>query len=239
MIPMDWHVHSRYSDDGEMSVWKIAEQAVDLGLKVVGIVDHVRETPPWLADRMRDIAFARRCFDTQLKIFSGIEVSMASCDGTNRLSRSSEWYDYVVVSAHSIPESVRCSAMEKPDLILTWWVKAMSKLLRSECGHVVGHPDRVLNGKFRVDDGSGKEMLRLLEGSQWYMEVNPKTKYPDQFLLRASHTPRLGQHLVFGSDAHTKAQFRELHANIGAVESALTRAGNERFLRMLSISRKE
>jgi len=233
MISMDFHVHSRYSDDGEMSVWKIAEQAVDLGLKVVGIVDHVRESAPWLADRMRDIAFARRCFQTQLRIFSGIEVSMASCDGTSRLPRSSEWYDYVVVSAHSIPESVRCSAMEKPDLILTWWVKAMSKLLRSECGHVVGHPDRVLNGKFRVDDGSGKEMLRLLECSQWFVELNPRSKYPDQFLLRTSHRPKLKHHMIFGSDAHTKAQFRELHANTGVVESALTRVGNERFLRLL------
>jgi len=239
MISMDFHVHSRYSDDGEMSVWKIAEQAVDLGLKVVGIVDHVRETTPWLADRMRDVAFARRCFENQLRIFSGIEVSMASCDGTSRLPRSSEWYDYVVVSAHSIPGAVKYSAMERPDLILRWWVKAMSRLLRSDCGHIIGHPDRILNDRSKVDSGSANGLLGLLEGSQWFMEVNPKTKYPDQFLLRASHTPRLGQHLVFGSDAHTKAQFRELHANIGAVESALTRAGNERFLRMLSISRKE
>ena len=236
---MDFHVHSRYSDDGEMSVWKIAEQAVDLGLKVVGIVDHVRETAPWLADRMRDIAFARRCFQTQLKVFSGIEVSLAACQGAYRPPRSSEWYDYVVVSAHSIPEAVKYSAMDKPDLILRWWGKAMSSLLRSDCGHIIGHPDRILNGRSKVDNGSGKEILRLLEGSQWFMEVNPRTKYPDQFLLRASHRPNLKHHLVFGSDAHTKAQFRELHASAGVVESALTRVGNERFLRMLSISEKE
>jgi histidinol phosphatase-like PHP family hydrolase len=234
MIPMDFHVHSRYSDDGEMSVWKIAEQAVDLGLKVVGIVDHVRGTAPWFEDRMRDIEFARRCFDSQLKIFAGVEISLL-----NQLPRYSKFYDYTVVSVHSIPESVKIAANEKPDLILKWWTKTMTSLLRSDCGHIIGHPDRILNERHNVDNDSAKEILSLLEGSQWFVELNPKTKYPDQFLLRASHRPGLKSHLVFGSDAHTKAQFRELHASAGLVESALTRAGNEQFLRALSISQKE
>jgi histidinol phosphatase-like PHP family hydrolase len=123
--------------------------------------------------------------------------------------------------------------MERPDLILKWWVKAMSRLLRSDCGHIIGHPDRILNDRSKVDSDSANGLLGLLEGSQWYMEVNPKTKYPDQFLLRTSHRPKLKHHLVFGSDAHTKAQFREFHASVGNVESALTSVGNERFLRLL------
>ena len=228
MIQADFHVHSKYSDDGEMTVWRIAEQAVQLRLSVIGIVDHVRDLAPWLESRQLEIEIARQCFENQLKIFSGIEVSLL-----NQLPKESKYYDYVIVSPHSIPESVKQSAKEKPDIILKWWSRSMTNLLKSDCGHIIGHPDRILDGKFKVDNGMAKELLSLLESTHWFMELNPKSKYPDQFLLRASRRPKLVHHLVFGSDAHTKAQFRELHASVGNVESVLTSVGNERFLRHL------
>lgn len=228
MISMDFHVHSKYSLDGEMTVWRIAEQAVDLRLNVIGIVDHVRGHAPWLESRQLEIDIARECFENQLKIFSGIEVSLL-----NPMPKESKWYDYVVVSPHSIPKSVKIASRDKSALILKWWSKAMNNLLKSDSGHVVGHPDRILNGKFKLDNGSARDFLRQLESSQWFVELNPKSKYPDQFLLRTSHRPKLGQHLIFGSDAHTRNQFRGLHASLGVVESALTSVGNERFLRHL------
>jgi len=216
-----------------MTVWDIAQGATELNLKAVGIVDHVRGGASWFSRRLIDIEEARESF-RNLAIFSGIEVSLAPQDWGFVPDKASPYYDFIVVSAHRIPEAIRFSAEENPSVLVRWWESTMSNLLRSDLGDVVGHPDRVLfNSGLRLDEGMISRFLEHLEGSHWFIEVNPFQKYPHQFLRWLSHRKSLRDHVVFGSDAHIIGDLVNGHASAGVLEDTLTSGGNQAFVKIM------
>ena len=77
--PVDYHVHSLHSIDGESSIGEMCRQAVKLGLVEIGFCEHVDFTPSGLGliDYERyseELDRAQSQHGGRLKIRKGIEV---------------------------------------------------------------------------------------------------------------------------------------------------------------------
>lgn len=109
-IPFDIHMHSTYSD-GAHSVIEMALEAKRIGMKMIGISDHVAKSmighalysqPESLALRLAEIKHAEAA--TGVRILAGVEVDISS-DGALEfpISQEIEKLDYIMASIHMAP----------------------------------------------------------------------------------------------------------------------------------------
>ncbi|MBE3120578.1 MAG: PHP domain-containing protein, partial [Candidatus Atribacteria bacterium] len=110
MIPLDYHMHSSFSEDGASSPEKMCHQAIKLGLPEIGFTEHWDVGPfekkprffqpePWYAEleRLRDL------FAGKLTIRAGIEVAephLYPKPAAEVLTRTP--FDYVLGSVHFV-----------------------------------------------------------------------------------------------------------------------------------------
>jgi histidinol-phosphatase (PHP family) len=110
MVPLDYHMHSRFSEDGDDSLEAMCLQAVGCGIKEIGFSEHWDVGPyeknprfftpgPWYAELKR----LRGLFAGKLVIRAGIEISephLYPRETAEVLQRAS--FDYVIGSVHYV-----------------------------------------------------------------------------------------------------------------------------------------
>ncbi len=236
MVRMDFHIHSSYSDDSSLTVGEIVEFALQRRLQAVGIVDHVRMTAPWLAEREAEIRTLRARLGRRIDIFSGLEAKVLDSEGALNLSRGAAGsVDFVVGSIHGLPPNVLKGLQKSgPASLIGWWQDVISSLAQKEEVRVLGHPDRLLlDYEIRVPADTLADLTRVILSSHAFVEMNLPKAYATQPLL-TTLIKTGARNIIFASDAHDMKGLRSAHEDVSAVCNRAVYAGNRRLRTVLA-----
>jgi len=157
MIPIDYHLHSTHSADGEASIAEMCEAAVQRGLLEIGFAEHLdfdRDDPMYgyFDDGAYTAAIveARETYAGRLVIRKGIEFDFRRAYGTEVGEVLAAWdFDYLIGSVHTAAghRIWRLSREAPPDLdvrgLLADYFAEVEALAASGWCHVIGHFDYV------------------------------------------------------------------------------------------------
>lgn len=225
----DYHIHTTYSTDGKNTIFQVCESAVKKGLKEIAITDHFeptngnenyREYKP--DDYRLEIEKAKEIFKGKLKVKMGIELGQPHLflDSSQSVVNSIP-YDYVIGSAHKLPEGIDFSEVEYSKICLEEaceiYLNQVKTLVSQADFDCVGHIDlikRYSTDKYKervtlmIKQELMKEVFKLLISKGKGIEINtsglrqsPKETMPGIDVLKLYHELG-GEVLTIGSDAH-------------------------------------
>jgi histidinol-phosphatase (PHP family) len=265
-LPLDAHLHTDQSPDSSVPIDVYAARAVELGIAEICITDHVDFDPRDPAyrytrfeDRERTVrAAAERWAREGVTIRFGAEVTYnRSWEADVRDHLRKYRYDYVIGSVHDWPESPYWSTRVRSfiegrsyDEILAPYYAEIIAAARTGLFDTIGHLDvvrRYLYPMITTADLATRPdlqepALKAIIESGTALEVNSSgLRYPGaETYPSAAVVARFrelgGEHVVAGSDAHSRGSFSaRLDTSYGHIEAAgfeaLTfRRGGERVL---------
>jgi histidinol-phosphatase (PHP family) len=246
MIPLDYHMHSRFSEDGDDTPESMCQRAIDLGIPEIGFTEHWDVGPyegnpryfnpePWYAELER----LRRLFAGQLVIRAGIEIAephLYPQETREVLQRAP--FDYVIGSVHYVgpnfmfnPEYFRTHTADE---IYAGYFAELDQMVRTADLDIVAHfdiPARTGIPVLGYDPVRYEPMIRsalktCIERSL-ALDVNvsglrkpSRNIMPDPLIL-AWYVEMGGQRLTLGSDAHRLPEVSQhLEKAIEAIQAA-------------------
>ena len=229
----DYHVHSRYSDGGDMEA--MVKTAVDIGLSGIGFADHCLFSHPQkearvsypmdldrLEERRADIERLRNRHD--IEIFEGMEIDYYPDDERNieRFIAEND-FDYVIGSVHEVSKHSRHNpgpsvhhGPDEPgteaelDAYVDRYFESLCRLIDSELFDIAAHLDLIERNDYLRGRPSRDEYERVaaaLEQSRTMPEINGNRVDEDWPVLpRQPFFEVLRERdisFVRGSDAHS------------------------------------
>jgi histidinol-phosphatase (PHP family) len=226
-IPIDYHMHSRFSEDGEDSPETMCRRAIELGIPEIGFTEHWDVGPyesnpryfqpePWYAELER----LRSLFKGQLGIRAGIEIAephLYPRETREVLQRVP--FDYVIGSVHYVGKNFifdkNYYQSHTPDEVYGVYFAELDKMVRSADIDIVAHldiPARTGTLIFGYEPAHYEKMIRtILEtclARDLALDVNvsglrkpARNLMPDALILKW-YAEMGGQRLTLGSDAH-------------------------------------
>lgn len=245
-VRFDYHVHSNYSDGGDLAA--MVEAAADCGLDGVGVADHCNVTDPDLRshpvyslhetheERRAEIRDLRDRFD--IRVFDAVELDFDP-DAVDRLRRflQSAGFEYSLGSVHHVDDR---NVMHPPaaaemdergrERLVEEYFDAVVALVESELFDIVSHLDVLTRNPHLREFPERRHYERVataLRESRTVPEINlgrvlhdGAVVHPDPAHLGAFAEE--GIRFVVGTDAHAPAQIAErldkLSIGDGAVE---------------------
>ena len=185
----DWHVHSRWSNDGQGSIAEYCRQAHANGLKLIAFTEHVRRKIEFDYREFSDeIECARQEF-RDLTILKGCEAKVVNVAGEiDAPDDVLEQCDVVIGSFHSFPDPLE-------------YLPALRNMLRNPYVDVWGHPT-LYAVKYGIPLylATWGGLVEVCMESQVLIEFNRKYGLPPEG-MRALVRERNARYVV-GSDAH-------------------------------------
>jgi histidinol-phosphatase (PHP family) len=231
MIPLDYHLHSIYSEDGSSSPQEMCRQAIHLGIPEIGFSEHWDVGPYEKRPRFldieawwREIVRLREVFAGQLTIRAGVEVAEPHLypeETAEALSRCP--FDYVLGSVHFVGSHFMFDQAyyraHNADEVYMSYFDELEKMLDSPDIDIVAHldlPARTGKPIFgyepgRYEDRIRRILSRIIQRSL-ALDINTAgCRKPAQNLMP---DPRIlgwyaelgGSRLTLGSDAHEASQ---------------------------------
>jgi histidinol-phosphatase (PHP family) len=231
MIPLDYHMHSLFSEDGNDSLEAMCQKAIDLGVPEIGFSEHWDVGPyeinprffspePWYAelDRMRNI------FYNQLVIRAGIEVAephLYSQETSEVLQRAI--FDYVIGSVHFVGKNFMFNTeyfqTHLPDDVYGEYFSELDRMVSKADIDIVAHfdiPSRTGIPVFGYNPARYEALIRKIlrtcieRGLALDVNVSGLRKpsrniMPDPSILKW-YAEMGGQRVTLGSDAHRTAE---------------------------------
>jgi histidinol-phosphatase (PHP family) len=227
IIPLDYHVHTNFSEDGDDTPEAMCQRAIQLGIPEIGFSEHWDVGPyelnprffkpePWYAELER----LRRLFDGRLVIRLGIEVAephIYSAEAAEMLQRFP--FDYVIGSVHFVGENMVFDAdylqAHTADEVYAAYFEEMQRMVRSADLDIVAHfdiPARTGKPIFGYHparyEGLIRSALKTCIERGLALEVNvsglrkpAQILMPDPLILQW-YADMGGRRLTLGSDAH-------------------------------------
>jgi histidinol-phosphatase (PHP family) len=226
-IPIDYHMHSRFSEDADDSPEVMCQRAVALGISEIGFTEHWDVGPyeknpryfkpePWYVELER----LRKLFNGQLVIRAGIEIAephLYPQETREVLQRVP--FDYVIGSVHYVgpnfmfnPEYFRSHTADE---IYGGYFTELDQMVRTADIDIVAHfdiPARTGIPVFGYDPVRYEEMIRSVLKTcierGLAMDVNvsglrkPARNIMPAPLILEWYKEMGGQRLTLGSDAH-------------------------------------
>ncbi|HKH87621.1 MAG TPA: PHP domain-containing protein, partial [Acidimicrobiales bacterium] len=223
----DYHVHSRYSDDGQSTLEANLLAAEHAGLRAICLVDHVHEDTTWVPDLIDAVHHLRRA---QLRVLVGVETEILDRGGRLDLPDSVAGVDYVLLADHQFPSdagpvsaySVRAmlargelDAEGVVECLVDAIVGAMARVEHPIVAHPFSLLPRVGLDESHVSDSLVDYLARGARRHGAFVELNEKWNCPGPRLVTA--LARSGVQLVAGSDSHhcsTIGVFDRVRANL-------------------------
>ncbi|MDP2995569.1 MAG: histidinol-phosphatase [Anaerolineales bacterium] len=231
MIPLDYHMHSSFSEDGASSPEKMCRQAIKLGLPEIGFTEHWDVGPfeknprffqpePWYAEleRLRDL------FAGKLTIRAGIEVAephLYPQPAAEVLTRTP--FDYVLGSVHFVGphfmfDEAYFRAHTADEVYLAYFAE-VETLLQTADLDILAHldlPVRTAKPIFGYDPTRYKDqihrILHMVIDRNLALDVNTaglrkaaQNLMPDPLILKW-YAEMGGERITLGSDAHAASQ---------------------------------
>jgi histidinol-phosphatase (PHP family) len=152
-IPLDYHVHTCFSEDGDETPEAVCQRAIHLGIPEIGFSEHWDVGPyeinprffkpePWYAELER----LRNLFPGRLVIRAGIEVAephLYSAEAAEILQRLP--FDYVIGSVHFVGKNMVFDTgyfrAHTADEVYAAYFDEMDRMVRSADLDIVAHFD--------------------------------------------------------------------------------------------------
>jgi histidinol-phosphatase (PHP family) len=251
MIPLDYHLHTCYSEDGDDSLEAMCQRAIELGIPEIGFSEHwdvgpyeinprFFEPEPWYAEveRLRDL------FSGQLIIRAGIEIAephLYPQETTEVYQRAT--FDYGIGSVHFVSENFMFNQdyfrSHTADKVYTEYFAELDRMVRTANIEIVAHfdlPARTGIPIFGYDPQRYEEQIRCVlktcieRGLALDINVAGLRKLshnimPDPLILKW-YIEMGGQRLTLGSDAH---RVPELGLHLEAALEAIRSTGIDRL----------
>ncbi|HEY5268969.1 MAG TPA: histidinol-phosphatase HisJ family protein, partial [Anaerolineales bacterium] len=227
MIPLDYHMHTRFSEDGKDTLEAMCLRAIELGIPEIGFSEHWDVGPyeknprffqpvPWYAELER----LRELFAGKLTIRAGIEVAephLYPQPAAEVLTRTP--FDYVLGSVHFVgPHFIFDEAYFRThtaDEIYRAYFVEVGTLLQTADLDILAHldvPVRTAKPIFGYDptryEDQIRRILRMVIDRNLALEVNTaglrkaaQNLMPDPLILKW-YAGMGGERLTLGSDAH-------------------------------------
>jgi histidinol-phosphatase (PHP family) len=228
MIPLDYHMHSTFSSDGDSSPEAMCRRAIELGLTEIGLSEHwdvgpYEETPRFLRpeawwdelDRLRGL------FASQLTIRAGIEIAephLYTDETAEILSRLP--FDYVLGSVHFVGPHFMFDEdyfrQHTADEVYSAYFAELDRMVRSADIDIIAHfdlPARTAKPILGYAPTRYEDAIRTILGivieRGLALDVNvsglrkpAQNLMPDPLILRW-YAEMGGKRITFGSDAHS------------------------------------
>jgi histidinol-phosphatase (PHP family) len=228
MIPLDYHMHSTFSYDGDSSPEAMCRRAIELSLPEIGFSEHwdvgpYEETPRFLRpgawwdelDRLRSL------FAGQLILRAGIEIAephLYTDETAEIISRLP--FDYVLGSVHYVGEHLMFEEsyfrQYTADEVYHAYFAEMDRMVRSADIDIIAHfdiPARTAKPILGYDptryEDAIRAILAIVIERGLALDVNvaglrkpAQNLMPDPLILRW-YAEMGGERITFGSDAHS------------------------------------
>jgi histidinol-phosphatase (PHP family) len=230
-IPLDYHIHSQFSEDGDDSLAAICQQAIDLGIPEIGFSEHWDVGPyetnpryfkptPWYAE----LEYLRSRLDGQLIIRAGIEIAephLYPQESAEVLRHAS--FDYVIGSVHFVGSNFmfneRYFQTHTDDEIYSSYFTEMDRMVRTYEIDIVAHfdiPARTGKPVFGYEPARYEKKIRsalktciernlALDINVSGLRKPARIIMPDPLILQW-YAEMGGQRITLGSDAHRRAE---------------------------------
>jgi histidinol-phosphatase (PHP family) len=231
MIPLDYHLHTRFSEDGADTLEAMCLRAIQLGIPEIGFSEHWDVGPyeknprffqpePWYAELER----LRELFAGKLTIRLGIEIAephlypQPAAEVLRRLP-----FDYVLGSVHFVgPHFMFDEAyfrLHTADEVYQAYFAEVETLLLTADLDILAHldvPARTAKPIFGYEPARYEDqircILRLVIDRNLALDVNSaglrkaaQILMPDPLILKW-YAGMGGERVTFGSDAHAASQ---------------------------------
>ena len=267
-IPLDYHIHTCFSEDSATLPEEMCRRAAELGLPEIGFSEHWDVGPyeanprffrpePWFDELER----LRGLFTGQLTIRAGIEISephLYPQDAAEVLGRAS--FDYILGSVHYVGEHLMFDEsyfrQHTADEVYSAYFAELDKMVRIADIDIVAHfdiPARTAKPILGYDPTRYETIIRAILAviieRDLALDVNAaglrkpaQNLMPDPLILRWYHEMG-GERITFGSDAHS---VEHLGLNLDRALLAVREAGltsvtqfEQRRARLIPLDRRD
>jgi histidinol-phosphatase (PHP family) len=251
MIPLDYHLHSCFSEDSDSSPEEVCLRAIELGIPEIGFSEHWDVGPyekkpyffqpePWYAELER----LRTLFAGRLVIRAGIEIAephLYPKDTATVLKRAA--FDYVIGSVHFVGSNFMFDEdyfrQHSADEVYPAYFVELERMVRAADLDVVAHFDvaaRTAKPILGYEPACYEEQIRTIlkicieRGLALDVNTNGLRKpaqnlMPDPLIL-GWYTEMGGERVTLGSDAHKANQ---VGLNLDKALAAIRAAGIARI----------
>jgi len=205
-IKGDFHCHTNW-DGGEHSILEMAERAISLGYKYIGIADHTQSLKiengldeKRLVEQRKEIDLLNKDFEKkgiEFKILQGSEVDILKDGSLDINDKTLKILDYVSVSVHS---NFKMGKREMTKRIIKAIEHPLVKILNHPTGMILGR-----RGEYEVDIDA---VLKVAKENDVALEMNSYRS--DLGYQTAKMAKDMGIKLTIGSDAHNKKELSDL-----------------------------
>lgn len=207
MIPMDMHLHTKYSD-GKNTMEEMVLEAIKLGIKKIAFTDHVWKSSPWIETYLSEIKSLRKKYKGRIEIISGVEAKVIDLEGNIDFdSNYRKKIDYILASYHRIPLGNnlyigRKEIKENPEIALKKWEQSIIRVLMNENVNGIAHLDAVFKRSgIEVPISIMKRVLDIAKKNNKIIEYNIKYDVPNSEVLDYIKSNDIL--LSIGSDSHS------------------------------------
>ncbi|MFA5169387.1 MAG: DNA polymerase/3'-5' exonuclease PolX [Candidatus Paceibacterota bacterium] len=205
-IKGDFHCHTNW-DGGEHSILEMAERAISLGYKYIGIADHTQSLKiengldeKRLVEQRKEIDLLNKDFEKkgiEFKVLQGSEVDILKDGSLDINDKTLKILDYVSVSVHS---NFKMGKREMTKRIIKAIEHPLVKILNHPTGMILGR-----RGEYEVDI---EAVLKAAKKNDVALEMNSYRS--DLGYQTAKLAKEMGIKLTIGSDAHNKKELSDL-----------------------------
>jgi len=206
----DFHCHTNW-DGGEHSILEMAETAISLGYKYIGIADHTQSLKiengldeKRLIEQRKEIDSLNKSFkerEIDFTILQGSEVDILKDGSLDINDKTLKILDYVSASVHS---NFKMGKREMTKRIIKAIEHPLVKILNHPTGMILGK-----RGEYEVDI---EEVLKAAKKNNVALEMNSYRS--DLGYQTAKMAKEMGIKLTIGSDAHNKKELVDIQFGV-------------------------
>lgn len=196
----DWHIHTNLVD-GESNLYENIEQAVENGLELIAITEHVRRHPTYNFDNyVENVEKAKEIYKDKIEILTGVEAKIININGDIDIKdEMAKKCDVILGVFHSWIDD------KKPTI--KRYLQAIENLLNNPLVNIWGHPLLfVKNYNLTPTNKDLERILTIVHQSGKVVEINQKHLNSSIDLKFYEMIKESNISYIFGSDAHHKSQ---------------------------------
>ncbi|MEV7609819.1 PHP domain-containing protein [Microbacterium sp. NPDC089320] len=208
----DHHVHSTFSDDAVSTLEENVAAASAAGLTTVRLVDHVRQSTPWVPEYLAAVRALR--IPEGLTVLTGVEAKILDASGALDIPELPTGIDRILIADHQFPGvdgPLGPSAVREkldggwaPEDALDQLVSALIAAMRRHPGNQLAHCFSILPkiGLSEADLGTDRisAWAKTAAETDTLVEVNEKWGCPGVPLLDGLRSA--GAEIVASTDSH-------------------------------------
>lgn len=228
----DYHVHTNFSSDSQMSMEEAAIKAIEIGLEEIVFTDHMDllyppvSYPIWDIDYdayMKEFFNVKEKYKNKINIVLGVEVGLQPHSIQKSLELINKYpFDFIIASTHvvdfqDLADGVFYRGKSKRQAYIRYFEETLNFIKTFDTFCVYGHLDIVKRyGNYENKNLDEKlywdlidEILKLLIQKEKGIEVNTsgyryglELTHPDPDILKRYYELG-GEILTIGSDAHS------------------------------------